>query len=69
MQFCMHFHEAYKSVQQIPPSSELNDNEQQLSKLLYHVPAMCNAKLHGTDKHTHTHTHTHIHTHTHTILG
>ncbi len=61
--------------QKTPLSSELNDNEMRLSRLLYPVPAMCYANLHGT--HTHTHTtgliHTHTHNtgliHTHTTLG
>ncbi len=40
---------------------EVNDYEGQLSILLYHVPAMCNAKLHGTLTHLGTNTETIYH--------
>ncbi len=38
--------------QQIPPSSEVNDNERWMSRLLCHVLAMCNTKLHGHGTYT-----------------
>ncbi len=49
MQFCMHFREACQKLRTINTlSSELNDNNRQLSRLSHHVPAMYNAKVYGT---------------------
>ncbi len=55
MQFCLHFPEACKI-----PSSYLNDNEIRLSRLLYHVAAMSNTKLNGTQRQHCTDPYTHI---------
>ncbi len=42
VQFYIHFREAPKSLEkQTPLSPEMNDNERQLSRLLYYLPTMC----------------------------
>ncbi len=64
-QFYMHFREAYRKpcTINITILSEFKDNERRLSRLLYHVPVMCNAKLHDT------HRQHWANPHTHTALG
>ncbi len=58
----MHFCEACI----LPLSVELNDNERWLPRILYHAPAMCNAKLRGA--HIQHWADPHIH-YAHTTLG
>ncbi len=48
-------HEQYKT----PASSEMNDNETWMSRLLYHAPAMFNIKLHCTHTALGWYTHSH----------
>ncbi len=74
IQFNMHFPEAYIKPWTINTTIlRVDCNERWLSRPLYHVPAMCNVKLHGT--HTYNTGLIHILTyhwadpHTHTTLG